>query len=113
MSAAIETTALTRRFKRHLAVDAVSMTVPDQAVYGFLGRNGAGKTTTLKMLLGLIRPSGGTAHGRDGQRRPIDHLRSQHLRRSDRYRRQSPLPCHRNARGRIRAFCRWLARWLS
>ncbi len=61
MSAAIETTELTRRFKRHLAVDAVSMTVPDQAVYGFLGRNGAGKTTTLKMLLGLIRPSGGTA----------------------------------------------------
>ena len=61
MTAAIETTALTRRFKRHLAVDAVSMTVPDQAVYGFLGRNGAGKTTTLKMLLGLIRPSGGTA----------------------------------------------------
>jgi len=39
----------------------VSMTVPEQAVYGFLGRNGAGKTTTLKMLLGLIRPTGGTA----------------------------------------------------
>ncbi len=61
MSAAIETTELTRRFKRHLAVDAVSMTLPEQAVYGFLGRNGAGKTTTLKMLLGLIRPTGGTA----------------------------------------------------
>lgn len=61
MSAAIETTELSRRFRRHLAVDAVSMTVPEQAVYGFLGRNGAGKTTTLKMLLGLIRPSGGTA----------------------------------------------------
>ena len=61
MPAAIETRALTRRFKRHLAVEAVSMTVPDQAVYGFLGRNGAGKTTTLKMLLGLIRPSSGTA----------------------------------------------------
>ncbi|MDO9078385.1 MAG: ABC transporter ATP-binding protein [Brevundimonas sp.] len=61
MTSAIETTGLTRRFKRHLAVDAVSMTVPEKAVYGFLGRNGAGKTTTLKMLLGLIRPSGGTA----------------------------------------------------
>ena len=61
MPAAIETHALTRRFKRHLAVDAVSMTVPERAVYGFLGRNGAGKTTTLKMLLGLIRPSDGTA----------------------------------------------------
>ena len=61
MPAAIETQALTRRFKRHLAVDAVSLTVPAKAVYGFLGRNGAGKTTTLKMLLGLIRPSAGTA----------------------------------------------------
>ncbi len=61
MSAAIETHALTRRFKCRLAVDAVSMTVPDRAVYGFLGRNGAGKTTTLKMLLGLIRPDGGSA----------------------------------------------------
>jgi len=61
MSAAIETEGLTRRFGRRLAVDAVSMTVPDQAVYGFLGRNGAGKTTTLKMILGLIRPSDGRA----------------------------------------------------
>ena len=61
MPAAIETQALTRRFKRHLAVNAVSLTVPAKAVYGFLGRNGAGKTTTLKMLLGLIRPSAGTA----------------------------------------------------
>ena len=61
MAAAIETCDLTRRFKGRLAVDAVSMTVPEKAVYGFLGRNGAGKTTTLKMLLGLIRPSGGSA----------------------------------------------------
>ena len=61
MTAAIQTRALTRRFKRQLAVDSVSMTVPDKAVYGFLGRNGAGKTTTLKMLLGLIRPTGGSA----------------------------------------------------
>lgn len=61
MAAAIETQGLTRRFKRHLAVDAVSMTVPERAVYGFLGRNGAGKTTTLKMLLGLLRPSAGRA----------------------------------------------------
>jgi ABC-2 type transport system ATP-binding protein len=61
MSSAIETHALTRRFGRVLAVDGVSMIVPKQAVYGFLGRNGAGKTTTLKMLLGLLRPSGGRA----------------------------------------------------
>lgn len=61
MAAAIETEALTRRFGRHLAVDGVSMTVPQKAVYGFLGRNGAGKTTTLKMLLGLLQPTGGSA----------------------------------------------------
>jgi len=61
MTAAIETEGLTRCFGSHRAVDAVSMTVPDRAVYGFLGRNGAGKTTTLKMLLGLIRPTSGAA----------------------------------------------------
>lgn len=61
MTGMIETERLTRRFGARTAVEAVSMTVPDQAVYGFLGRNGAGKTTTLKMLLGLIRPSAGTA----------------------------------------------------
>jgi len=61
MTTAIETEALTRCFGARRAVDAVSMTVPDRAVYGFLGRNGAGKTTTLKMLLGLIRPTSGSA----------------------------------------------------
>ena len=61
MSSAIETHDLTRRFGRMTAVDAVSMTVPRQAVYGFLGRNGAGKTTTLKMLLGLLKPGEGRA----------------------------------------------------
>jgi ABC-2 type transport system ATP-binding protein len=61
MPAAIETEGLTRRFGRRVAVEAVSMTVPEQAVYGFLGRNGAGKTTTLKMVLGLLRPTAGVA----------------------------------------------------
>ncbi len=60
MAAAIETQGLTRRFGRHLAVDGVSMTVPERAVYGFLGRNGAGKTTTLKMLMWLLTPSAGS-----------------------------------------------------
>jgi ABC-2 type transport system ATP-binding protein len=59
MSAAIETEGLSRRFGPRLAVDGVSMTVPERAVFGFLGRNGAGKTTTLKMVLGLIRPTSG------------------------------------------------------
>jgi len=64
MSAAIETEGLSRRFGPRLAVDGVSMTVPERAVYGFLGRNGAGKTTTLKMVLGLIRPTSGAARVR-------------------------------------------------
>ena len=56
---AVETHDLTRRFGKRAAVTDLSMTVPAQAVYGFLGRNGAGKTTTIRMLLGLIRPTGG------------------------------------------------------
>ncbi|HET6631763.1 MAG TPA: ATP-binding cassette domain-containing protein [Rhodanobacteraceae bacterium] len=61
MPDAIETDAISRRFGNQQAVDAVSMTVPAQSVYGFLGRNGAGKTTTLKMLLGLLRADSGSA----------------------------------------------------
>lgn len=59
MTAAIATENLTRSFRGRRAVDGVSMTVPEGAVYGFLGRNGAGKTTTLKMLLGLLKPDAG------------------------------------------------------
>ncbi|MGH3496362.1 MAG: ATP-binding cassette domain-containing protein [Nocardioidaceae bacterium] len=57
---AIRTTGLTRRFGSHTAVDAVDMTVPRGAVYGFLGPNGSGKTTTIRMLLGLMAPHAGT-----------------------------------------------------
>ncbi|WP_327143361.1 ABC transporter ATP-binding protein [Nocardia sp. NBC_01327] len=59
--AIVETDRLTKRYGPHTAVDAVSMTVRRGEIYGFLGPNGAGKTTTLRMLVGLIRPSGGTA----------------------------------------------------
>ena len=44
------------------AVDAISFTIDQGEVVGFLGPNGAGKTTTLKMLSGLLHPSGGDAH---------------------------------------------------
>jgi ABC-2 type transport system ATP-binding protein len=57
---AVETHGLTRRFGTRTAVDAVSMTVPERSIYGFLGRNGAGKTTTLRLLLGLLRPDAGS-----------------------------------------------------
>jgi ABC-2 type transport system ATP-binding protein len=47
--------------RRVIAVDQVSFDVQRGEVFGFLGPNGAGKTTTIKMLMGLIYPSGGTA----------------------------------------------------
>ena len=57
----VETDGLTKRYGDRLAVDRVSMTVMRGEVYGFLGPNGAGKTTTLRMMLGLIRPTAGSA----------------------------------------------------
>src|SRR5688572_26666102 len=52
---------LSKQFGSVKAVDDLSFTVRPGAVTGFLGPNGAGKTTTLRMLLGLVRPSSGTA----------------------------------------------------
>jgi ABC-type multidrug transport system ATPase subunit len=58
----IETTGLTKRYgERILAVDRLDLRVRRGEVYGFLGPNGAGKTTTLRMLLGLVRPTSGSA----------------------------------------------------
>jgi ABC-type multidrug transport system ATPase subunit len=57
----VETKELTKRYGDRLAVDEVSMTVKRGEVYGFLGPNGAGKTTTLRLLVGLILPTGGSA----------------------------------------------------
>ncbi|HYL08152.1 MAG TPA: ABC transporter ATP-binding protein [Candidatus Udaeobacter sp.] len=58
----VETHSLTKRYGRGvLAVDSVDMSVRRGEVYGFLGPNGAGKTTTLRMLVGLIGPTSGTA----------------------------------------------------
>src|SRR5689334_9156710 len=61
MAHAIEVAGLTKRFGSVLAVDNLSFTVDEGRVVGFLGPNGAGKTTTLRMLLGLVNPSGGAA----------------------------------------------------
>jgi ABC-type multidrug transport system ATPase subunit len=58
----IETRDLGKRYsERIVAVDQLVMRVRRGEVYGFLGPNGAGKTTTLRMLLGLVRPSSGSA----------------------------------------------------
>ena len=57
----IETRELTKRYRGVTAVDRLTLRVHAGEVYGFLGPNGAGKTTTLRMLLGLVRPTSGTA----------------------------------------------------
>jgi ABC-2 type transport system ATP-binding protein len=58
---AIEIDRMTKRFGEVLAVDDLSLTVSPGEVFGFLGPNGAGKSTTIRVLLGLIRPSTGSA----------------------------------------------------
>jgi ABC-2 type transport system ATP-binding protein len=59
--AAIEVRTLTRRFGTFTAVDAISFDVAAGEVFGFLGANGAGKTTAIRMLIGLLAPSAGSA----------------------------------------------------
>lgn len=58
---AITATNLTKTFGSFTAVDAISFAVKKGEVFGFLGANGAGKTTAIKMLIGLSKPSGGSA----------------------------------------------------
>lgn len=57
----IETRGLTKRFAGVDAVQAIDLVVPRHEIVGFLGPNGAGKTSTIKLLLGLSRPSAGSA----------------------------------------------------
>ena len=71
----IDAAGLTKRYGEKLAVDDLSFTVRPGVVTGFLGPNGAGKSTTMRMLLGLDRPTAGTAtvNGRryEGMRAPL------------------------------------------
>lgn len=57
----IETRGLTKRYGALTAVDRLALRVRKGEVYGFLGPNGAGKTTTLRMLVGLVRATSGSA----------------------------------------------------
>ncbi len=67
VAAPIEARGLVKQYGDITAVDHVDLTVQAGDVYGYLGPNGAGKTTSLRMLLGLIKPDGGSARlfGRD------------------------------------------------
>ena len=58
---AIETHGLTRRFGKFTGVDGIDLRIPRGKIYGFLGPNGSGKSTTIRMLCGLLAPSGGEA----------------------------------------------------
>lgn len=57
----IQTSGLVKRFGQVAALDGLDLSVSEGEVHGFLGPNGAGKSTTLRVLLGLIKPTSGTA----------------------------------------------------
>lgn len=71
--AAVDTRALTRRFRALTAVDSLTLSVESGSVFGLLGPNGAGKTTAIKMLTTLLPPTSGTATvaGADIVRHPV------------------------------------------
>jgi ABC-2 type transport system ATP-binding protein len=60
-SLAIRTDELSRQFGTVRALDRLSMEIPRGIIFGFLGPNGSGKTTTIRLLLGLLEPTSGTA----------------------------------------------------
>jgi ABC-2 type transport system ATP-binding protein len=57
----IETVGLEKQYQNVMALDGLSLAVPAGSIYGLLGQNGAGKTTAIKILMGLVRPTGGGA----------------------------------------------------
>jgi ABC-2 type transport system ATP-binding protein len=62
MNLAIRTESLRKRFGRTIALDGVSLAVPEGAIFALVGRNGAGKTTLIKLMMNILRPSAGSAH---------------------------------------------------
>ena len=58
-AAAVELDGVTKRFGRQIAVDDLSLSVPEGVVYGFIGPNGSGKTTTLRMITRIYHPDSG------------------------------------------------------
>ena len=82
MAAIIETRNLVKRYGRLTAVDDVSLSVEEGAIYGFVGPNGAGKTSTMRILTTLLQPTSGQAwvaghsvsHDPRGVRRAIGYM---------------------------------------
>jgi ABC-2 type transport system ATP-binding protein len=72
---AIQTQGLRKIYGTKVAVADLTLEVPRAEVFGFLGPNGAGKSTAVKMLLGLVKPSGGDASMLDHpQRHSLEQL---------------------------------------
>ncbi len=74
---AVEAIGLRREFDKKIAVENLQLAVPPGEFFGFLGPNGAGKSTTIKMLVGLLRPTRGTARisGIDMWENPLEAKR--------------------------------------
>ena len=62
MGVAVRTEGLTKRYGATVALDHLDLEIAEGEVFGYLGPNGAGKSTTIALLLGLIRPTSGSAH---------------------------------------------------
>jgi ABC-2 type transport system ATP-binding protein len=58
--AAVVIERVTKTFRQHVAVDDLSLEVPEGSIYGFIGPNGSGKTTTLRMVMRILYPDRGT-----------------------------------------------------
>ena len=62
MTTLVETQGLTKRYGSSRGIEDVTFTINEGEVFGFLGPNGAGKTTTIRTIMGLLRPTAGSAH---------------------------------------------------
>jgi ABC-2 type transport system ATP-binding protein len=73
----LETEQLTKKYRRRVVVDRLSMKVERGDIFGFLGQNGAGKSTTIRIALGLVRPTSGRVRvlGYDMSRQPLRALK--------------------------------------
>jgi ABC-2 type transport system ATP-binding protein len=73
----LQAEALTKRYRRRVVVDQLSLVVEAGDIFGFLGQNGAGKSTTIRMALGLVRPTSGKVRvlGHDMARQPLGALK--------------------------------------
>jgi ABC-2 type transport system ATP-binding protein len=76
--AVLQIEKLTKKYRRRVVVDQLSMKVERGDIFGFLGQNGAGKSTTIRIALGLVRPTSGHVRvlGYDMSRQPLRALKS-------------------------------------